>query len=214
MKTLHALVATAGLAMATLTLPAAALAAVGPVPNGTLNFAGTASPTVNLTAAPNTYTASNLGTVNFSGTGAFAPANGTTGTMNGNLQFSSVVGTTILETLNNFLTFTDGSGGNFGFTVSSATTQNYTASPTSTAIALYLLGTTSDPNYANTPTSVTLQFNKDASSAYSTSGSLSVPPSIAAAPEPGAWLLMMGGVGFMGMMLRSRKSRSTSLATA
>ena len=196
---------------AALTISSTPVLAAAVVPTGTMNFSGTASPTVTLTGSPNMYSATNLGTVDYSGTGGFAPTG--TGTLNGSLSFSSVVGSTTVQTpaVSDFFSFSDGSGGSYDFSVDSVTTQNYSFTPASTAVALYLLGSTTDASkgVAATPTSVTLQFSANGSSSFATSGSLSVPPtiSVSAAPEPGTWALMLGGVGILGGVLRAMQGR-------
>ena len=39
-----------------------------------------------------------------------------------------------------------------------------------------------------------------------------VPSGVSAAPEPGTWALMLGGVGAMGMMLRRRRRAGATFA--
>lgn len=67
------------------------------------------------------------------------------------------------------------------------------------------------------PTRFGQSFSTQAGQSYSTDGSLSVwygnsllecislSPISATAPEPGAWILMLGGVGLMGLALRRRR---------
>lgn len=201
----------AAAAAAAVTLAAApALAAV---PVGTIGFTPgpTSSPaTVNTSSSPNTYTANLLTGFVINGTGGFASVSGGTGTLNGQLTFSSVEGTKITEGVNNFLTFSGpGQLSSYNFSVSSVTTTAYSSSANSSAFGLLLTGTTVDTaekagNVAATPSTLTLSFNSTGGSPYSTSGTFS---DISAAPEPGTWVLMLGGIGLMGGAMRLRKSR-------
>jgi len=178
------------------------------IPDGTVSVSGNFNPTVNLVANPKTFSATFGTTFEITGTGGFAGATGGSGKLNGVLDFSSTVGTTLNQSLANFFTFADGTGHNFQFSVKSVTTDAYTSSPASTSIGLYLLGNTVDTflGYGATPTSLTLTFNKTRSSAYSTSATL------ATVPEPATWAMALMGFGAMGVAMRRRPRTSISFA--
>ena len=113
-----------------------------------------------------------------------------------------------MEPIANFFTFSDRSGGNFVFSLNSVETRSFSVSPgVSESFSLYLLGTTADTNlgYDATATSLTLTFNETGTSGFSASGTLSVPPSIGAVPEPASWAMFIGGFGLIGGAMRRRK---------
>jgi PEP-CTERM motif len=146
----------------------------------------------------------------FSTTGSLTAATGP-GTVMGTLTFSNVDGITLPETIPNFLTFTDSSGGTFNFDVASVKTVSYSSQPgVETSISLYLLGTAGDAHLGLTPspTSVTITANQTGMSAFSASASISAPPS-GTVPEPAAWALMVLGVGMVGAMYRRTVSAKT-----
>lgn len=185
------------------------------IPDGTVSVVGLFNPTVNLTANPNTFTASTGLTFEISGTGGFSGVSGLLGTMNGVLDFSSSQGTTINQSIGNFFTFNDGTGHNFQFSVDSVKTVSYSSTIGSSSFALYLLGSTVDTflNYSATPTSLTLSFNSTGGSAYSASATLAVPPArVPDVPEPATWALTLMGFGAMGAAMRRRPRTSVSFA--
>lgn len=187
------------------------------VPDGTLAAVGTFNPTVNLTTNPSTYSALNGGTFQTTGTGGFFGATGGTGVMNGTLQFSNVVGTTILQTLSNFFVFGDGSGGTFNYSVNSVTTNALVNQGVAAQSGtLFLLGTIVNSTLGyDTPTasSLTVQFNSTGGSPFSTSATLAVPPAgVGAVPEPATWGLMLLGFGMIGVGLRSRRRTTVTYA--
>ena len=198
------------------TAMAAAPALAAPVGDGTVSVAELYNPAVSLTSTGGTFTANNGQTFEISGTGAFTSVAGLMGSFNGILSFSNTPGVTLPETVSNFFTFNDGKNGMYDFSVASVSDISYSNVPgVSSAVSLYLLGTTVDTHLGDTatPTSLTLSFNSNGGSAYSSSATLSVPPSIVSgAPEPGIWALMIAGIGFMGAALRFGRRRDLSLA--
>lgn len=169
-------------------LAAAAIFATAPaqateIPDGTVSIVGLFNPTINLGVNPNTFTANAGQTFEITGTGGFSGTTGGLGSLNGILNFSNVLGTTIDQSIANFFTFADGTGHNFQFSVDSVKTTAYTNSPgVSSGFTLYLLGSTVDSflGYSSTPTSLTLSFNSTGGSPYAASATLAVPP----APPP------------------------------
>ena len=184
------------------------------IPNGTVSLVGAYTPTVDLVTSPHTYTATSGLTFEITGTGGFTGVAGHLGVMNGTLQFSGSVNTTLAQSLADFFVFDDGSSGTFNFSVDSVKTLTYNVSANSSAIGLYLLGSTSDANlgYSSTPTSLTLTFNSTNGSAYAASATLAVPPAPTPTPEPATWAMSLIGFGAMGAMLRRRPRTSISFA--
>jgi len=194
-------------------LAAAAVFATAPaqateIPDGTVSIVGLFNPTVNLTPNPKTFTAAFGMTFEISGTGGFAGATGGLGSLNGILNFSGTEGTTINQSIANFFTFADGTGHNYQFSLDSVKTLSYSNNPgVSSAVSLYLLGSTVDTwlGYSATATSLTLTFNNTGNSAYSAAATLAVPPApIPTVPEPATWALTLIGFGAMGAALRRR----------
>lgn len=107
------------------------------------------------------------------------------------------------ETISDFLTFSDTSGGSFMFNVSSVETISYSSTAASSSVAVYLLGTAGDAHLglSQAPTSVTITFNNTSGGPFSASGSIAAPPSMAV-PEPESWALMLIGFGAAGGFLR------------
>ena len=204
---------TGGLLAAAVFATAPAQATV--IPNGTVSVVGLFNPTVNLATTPKTFTAVSGGTFEISGTGGFLGASLGFGTLNGVIDFSSVVGTTISESIANFFTFADGTGHSFQFSVASAKTVSYSNNPgISSSFSLYLLGSTVDTflGYTATPTSLTLSFNSTGGSPYSASATLAVPPA-PSVPEPATWAMTLIGFGAMGAAMR-RRPRVSSVSFA
>ena len=174
----------------------AAPAYATPLGNGTVSVANLVNPTVNLTSNPNTYTISTGQTFEISGTGAFSNLSGTLGTDSGTLSFSSTIGATIAQTVANFFTFSDAAGGTYNFSVNSVQTLTFSNQPgVASAFGLYVLGTTIDSNLGETTptlTSLTIQATSTGSSAYSSSQTLSTPPT--AVPEPMSLALLGSGL--------------------
>jgi hypothetical protein len=148
----------------------------------------------------------------FGTTGDLTAASGG-GTASGTLDFSNIPLAVLPETLSNFMTFADNSGGSFFFNVSSVETIAYSSTAASTSVTLYLLGMAGDTHLGLSvaPTSETITLNSTSGSAYSASASIAAPPSIAA-PEPASWALMLIGVGSMGGWMRRARSRKPALA--
>lgn len=196
-------------AMVAVTSPALAVQ----IPDGTAAFVSLFSPTVNI-ATP-TKTVGFFGsTFEIGGNGGFSTVGNTFGTLAGTLNFSSVVGTTLSQSIANFFTFNDGLGGTFSFSLDSVQTQSYSVTPgVSQSFALYLLGTTNDVHlgYSATATSLTLTFNKTGNSAFSASGTLAIPPA-SLVPEPASWVMMLAGFGMIGGALRGRRKASVTFA--
>lgn len=204
---------TGGLLAAAVFATAPAQATV--IPDGTVSVVGLFNPTVDLTTTPKTFTAVSGGTFEISGTGGFVGASLGFGTLNGVVDFSSVVGTTISESIANFFTFADGTGHSFQFSVASAKTVSYSNNPgISSSFSLYLLGSTVDTflGYTATPTSLTLSFNSTGGSPYSASATLAVPPA-PSVPEPATWAMTLIGFGAMGAAMR-RRPRVSSVSFA
>lgn len=193
--------------------PAQATTQIG---HGTVSIVGLYNPTINLASTPNTYTANNGATFQITGTGAFSSVTGGLGVMNGVINFSNSIGTTLNQTLANFFSFSDGQGGSYQFSLASVKTITYAVTPNiSSSIGLYLLGDTVDTHLglASTPTSLTLSFNSTGNSPYSASATLAVPPSpIPSVPEPATWALTLIGFGAMGAALRRRPRTSVTFA--
>jgi len=193
--------------------PAQATTQIG---DGTLSLVGLFTPTVTTGASTGSFKVVSGTTFQISGTGSFAGLFGANGTANGLVSFSNTVGSTVAESLASFLTFADGAGGNYDFSVTSVKTLNYSVTPgVSTAISLYLLGSTLDSNlgFGATPTSLTLSFNSTGNSPFSTSATLSVPPApIPSVPETATWGMMLMGFGAMGAALRRRRSVNVTFA--
>ena len=194
------------IAAATVSAPASAV----PIANGTISIADLYVPAVNLSSNPATFTAAFGNTFEVLGTGAFTGVTGMTGVENGTLLFSSTVGATISQTVNNFFQFADGMGGNFSFTPTSVTTRTFAVNPgVTSSISLFLLGNTSDATagFDPTPTSLTLSLNSTGGSPFSSSETLAIPPAglTSAVPEPASWGMMIGGLGMVGGALRRRK---------
>lgn len=195
---------TLALLAATTVLVAAPAQAVQ-IASGNATVANNFAATVNTTSNPNTFQASSGATFTVNATGGFAPANGLSGTMNGTLNFSNVVGTTLNQALSNFLVLNASSGGSFNFSVRSVQTTAYSVSQASSSITLYVLGSTLRTGFDATDTSLTLTFNSTNGSAYSSSATLAVPPTRGAVPEPASWAMMVGGFGLMGLGLRNQR---------
>jgi hypothetical protein len=182
------------------------------IPDGTAGVLVVPTPAVNLAGTPKTFSVSGLTFQNF-GTGGFGSVAGHTGVMSGVVSFSGTVGATIAQSLSDFLTFDDGLGGNFEFSVSSVKTLAYTSDPSATGVTLYLLGSTLDTvlGYASTPTSLTLTFNSTNSSPFTASATLAVPPS-GSVPEPATWGMIVVGFGAMGAAMRRRQRTNVTFA--
>lgn len=195
---------------------AAAPAQATQIPDGTVSIVGLFSPAVNLGTAPNKFTATAGTTFEISGTGGFLGATGGLGSLNGILNFSSTLNSTIDQSIANFFTFADGTGHNFQFSVDSVKTISYSNTPgVSSSFSLYLLGSTIDSflGYSATPTSLTLSFNSTGGSSYAASATLAVPPApIPSVPEAATWAMMLVGFGAMGTALRRRPRTSISFA--
>lgn len=204
--TIHSRLLFAGALVAASAVSAPASAV--PIAAGTVSIADLYIPVVNLTTNPATFTANFGSTFQVLGTGGFAGVTGKTGTENGTLSFSNMVGTTINQTVSNFFQFADGTS-TFNFTPTSVTTQTFNViNGVSSSISLYLLGTTTSTGTGidPTPTSLTISFNQTGTSAFSSSQTLSVPPAITSpVPEPATWGMMIGGLGMIGGTLRRRK---------
>lgn len=187
------------------------------IPDGTVSIVGLFNPTVNLGTNPNTFTATSGTTFEVSGTGGFLGATGGLGSLNGVLNFSSVAGTTLNQSIANFFTFADGTGHNFQFSLDSVKTVTWANTPgVSSSFSLYLLGNTVDTflGYTPTATSLTLTFNSTGGSPYSASATLAVPPAPTGdVPEPATWALTLIGFGAMGAALR-RRPRVTNVSFA
>ena len=141
-------------------LPTSAFAAQ--VMDGTVSSVGLFNPTISLGTTESTYSATNGGTFEISGTGGFSNIGGTMGTLNGLLTFSNIVGTTVSQSLNNFFVFSDATGGTYNYSVTSAQTRSFVNQASSTSGTLYLLGDIVDSSrnlLTLTPASLSIQFN-------------------------------------------------------
>jgi hypothetical protein len=168
------------------------------IPAGTAGFVWTTSPTVNIAAG--TFGGDSIATT--AATGGFTGVSGP-GTSLGTLAFSNVIGTSLDETLANFLSF-----GDFSFSVSKVTTQSFVNAAGSVSASLYLLGTTIAPGFDATLNSVTLTFNSTGGSPFTASATLSNPPggTVPSVPEPASWAMMLGGFGLIGLAMRRRRT--------
>ena len=203
-------------------LGAAAIFATAPaqatqIPDGTVSAVGLFTPTINLVADPHTFSAAFGTTFQITGDGGFTGVGGHSGTLNGTVDFSGLVGTTIDQNVADLFTFNDGFGGLFQFSVTSVKTVSYAVSSGSSAIGIYLLGNTVDTNplhlFDPTLTSLTLTFGSTGGSPYSASATLSVPPAvIPGVPETTTWALTLMGFGAMGAAMRRRPRTSVSFA--
>jgi hypothetical protein len=197
-----------GAVLALLAAGGAAAATFGPA-TGAIAVLGSPSVMVGPTNGDENF---NSAIAIFATTGSLTQANGS-GTVQGMLNFSDTVGATVLDAVNDFMTFADTTGGDFKFNVSSVETLSYTNIPgVSTSITLYLLGTAGDAHLglAPSPTSETITVNSTGGSAYSASATIASPPSMGA-PEPAAWAMMLVGFGLMGTALRARPRMRTTL---
>jgi len=177
------------------------------IPTGTVSVAVNSVPTVHLNTTPATFKVTNGATKENLGTGAFADVTGLDGSLNGTVQFSKTVGTTLVESLADFFVFDDGHGGTYNFSVTSVNTLSYSKTAGQTALALVLLGTTVNTNlgYDPTATSFTLSFNSTNKSPWSASATLGVD----SVPEPTSWALMLGGFGMIGGVLRTTRKKTS-----
>lgn len=200
---------------------AAALVSASPaqaalIPDGSVSISGLFNPSVHF-GATNSFTANNGSTFQVSGDGGFAGVGGGGGTMNGALDFLSMIGGTVDEHLTDFLVFGDGNEGEFHFSVDSVKTLALVNSGISSTVSLYLLGTTWDPSLGldATATSLTLSFNRTGGSAWSASASLAVPPAPdSPVPEPASWAMMVSGFGLLGATMRTGRRRVRGVAFA
>ena len=207
-----------GMILAVAAMASAPAVAATQIGDGTVSSAEFFNPNVDLTTSPATFTVTSSffgpgATFQTLGTGSFADVTGHFGRMSGIVSFSKTVGQTVADTLANFFTFDDGHGGNYSFSLDSVRTDTYSVTAPSSSITLYLLGTTLDTNLMNsaTPTSLTLQFNRTAMSAWSASSTLAIPPA-GSVPEPSTWALGVIGFGAMGFMMRRRTRTTISFA--
>jgi hypothetical protein len=201
---LYPLMSVAGLAL--LVASAASAASFSPASGG---IAVLGAPTVTTTSASFSSPTSIFGT-----TGSLTAATGV-GTVSGTLNFSDTPGTIMPETLANFMTFADTSGGTFNFDVSSVQTISYVNTPKTTGIVLYLLGTAEDSTLGLTaaPTSETITINSTGGSVFSASASIQAPPA-GAVPEPASWAMMLLGFGVAGGLVRRARKPNVNLLSA
>ena len=194
-------------AAALATAPAQATTEIG---NGTVAVAVVAAPA----AGAGTFTFSNAFTIQHDATGAFTSTNFGIGSLNGVVNYSTTVGSTVAETLANFFTFADGQGGSYKFSLESVKTLSYVVTPgVSSSISLYLLGSTVDSflGLGPTATSLTISLNSTGTSAFSAAATLAVPPApIPSVPEPATWGMIVLGFGAMGAAMRRRQRTSVS----
>jgi hypothetical protein len=190
---------------AAMALTAPAYAAL--IPTGTVSVAVNSIPAVHLNTSPATFGATNSLTYQTAGTDGFADVAGHNGWLNGTVNFSTTVGATLAQSLADFFVFEDGHGGTYNFSVTSVNTLSYSVTPSQTALALVLLGTTVNTNlgYDPTATSFTLSFNSTKQSPFSASATLGVD----SVPEPTSWALMLGGFGLVGGVLRSTRKKTS-----
>jgi hypothetical protein len=181
------------------------------IPDGTAGVLVVPVPAINTAGTPKTFSVSGMTFQNF-GTDGFAAVAGGVGFMNGVVSFGNV-GDTIAQSLSNFLTFADGFGGNYQFSVSSVKTVAFTSDANGTSGSLYLLGSTLDSflGLDATATSLTMTFNSTNGSPFTASATLAVPPS-GSVPEPATWGMIVVGFGAMGAAMRRRQRTNVTFA--
>jgi hypothetical protein len=194
----------------------ATAAVAAPVMDGTVSSVATFNPTIDLSTTPSTYSATNGGTLQISGTGGFSGISSTAGFLNGVLSFSTTVGDVITQAVPNFFVFNDAQGGTYNYSVSSVRTNAFVSLPGARSGTLFTLGDLINSSLGlNTPTpaSLSIQFNSTGPSAFSSALTLSVPPAgMTAVPEPASWAMMISGFGLIGYTMRRRSKTTVTFA--
>jgi hypothetical protein len=152
-------------------------------------------PTVNTSSHTVSYSAASV--IWIAAGGTLAGVTGVDGTISGTISFSPTALATVDQTVDSFLTV-DG----FTFNVSSVTTESFDFNPTTTGgFNLYVLGLMGGSGLTPTLTSLTISGNDTTGGPWSTSFTLSNPPSPLPPPPPPPSVPEPASLGLLGAAL-------------